>query len=329
MDFLFDKQGGGGFSLAEDEESEWLITGGRLGKIPIKNGIPRFVSSNSYAENFGIQWNEFRKVQLDSYTKIPLSERRIQRILGKHFFELENKLVLEAGCGAGRFTEVLSKKTNTLVSLDISNAVDAAYLNLNSQNPNVKFLQADILDLPLKRNFFDVAICVGVLQHTPNTLESMREIVACVKPGGWIFVDHYKLKSKNLYPPIGGFGNVFRLFVRRLEPSQALSVSRKWVEFFFPIHWRYKDSRILESLLFRISPVRFYYPWLGLDEKQDYFNWAVLDTYDGSADKFKRRRTKRKLLSEIESLGVVNIEVWEDGNGLEARFQKPQVLLAP
>jgi SAM-dependent methyltransferase len=252
-----------------------------------------------------------------------LSEKRIQRILDKHFFELKNHSVLEAGCGAGRFTEVLSRHAKSLVSLDISNAVDAAHQNLNPQNSNVKFLQADILDLPLRRNFFDVAICVGVLQHTPNTLEAMREIVACVKPGGWIFVDHYKLKLKNLYPPVGGFGNIFRLFVKRMEPNKALLISRKWVEFFFPIHWRHKDSRIIQSFLFRISPVRFYYPWLGLEGKQDYFDWAVLDTYDGSADKFKRRRTKRKLICEIESLGMVNIEVWEGGNGLEARFQKP------
>jgi len=62
----------------------------------------------AYVDNFGIQWNLFEKTQLDSYTGIPLSRDRLIRCCGPQLFgSLRGKYVLEAGCGAGRFTEVL------------------------------------------------------------------------------------------------------------------------------------------------------------------------------------------------------------------------------
>ncbi|MBK9484344.1 MAG: hypothetical protein IPO01_03770 [Chitinophagaceae bacterium] len=77
----------------------------------IINDIPRFVDSGSYASLFGDQWKEYKKTQLDSYTGSPTSESRLSRCLGGDLKDnLKGKLVLEAGCGAGRFTEVLLKK---------------------------------------------------------------------------------------------------------------------------------------------------------------------------------------------------------------------------
>ena len=34
----------------------------------IVNSIPRFVPSDNYAEAFGLQWNTYKKTQLDSFT---------------------------------------------------------------------------------------------------------------------------------------------------------------------------------------------------------------------------------------------------------------------
>jgi hypothetical protein len=77
---------------------------------PIVDGVPRFVSSG-YTESFGRQWQRFRLTQLDSHTGLPLSEERLRRCLGwqgEAGAQLtKGKAILEAGCGAGRFTEVL------------------------------------------------------------------------------------------------------------------------------------------------------------------------------------------------------------------------------
>src|SRR5438128_970839 len=78
--------------------------------FPIVDDIPRFVQSG-YTEAFGRQWRRFRLTQLDSHTGLKLSQDRLWRCLGwprpgeEHY--PDGQTVLEAGCGAGRFTEGL------------------------------------------------------------------------------------------------------------------------------------------------------------------------------------------------------------------------------
>ena len=72
---------------------------------PVIDGIARFAPRSTYAEAFGEQWQRYRQTQLDSYTGFPVSEIRLRRCLGEDVWDsLRGKLVLEAGCGAGRFT---------------------------------------------------------------------------------------------------------------------------------------------------------------------------------------------------------------------------------
>ena len=44
----------------------------------IKDGIPRFVESENFTSSFGLQWNQFQKTQLDSYTNTTMSEDRVR-----------------------------------------------------------------------------------------------------------------------------------------------------------------------------------------------------------------------------------------------------------
>jgi 2-polyprenyl-3-methyl-5-hydroxy-6-metoxy-1,4-benzoquinol methylase len=75
-------------------------------------GIPRLLALESnYADAFGEQWNQYRMTQLDSYTNTTISKERLKRCLGdvlwQRLEQLERLEILETGCGAGRFTEVL------------------------------------------------------------------------------------------------------------------------------------------------------------------------------------------------------------------------------
>src|SRR4030095_1644460 len=79
--------------------------------FPCRNGIPRFVANSNYAAAFGAQWKKYRLTQLDSYTGTTISRDRAQRCIGEKLWrELDGKQVLECGCGAGRFTEILLAK---------------------------------------------------------------------------------------------------------------------------------------------------------------------------------------------------------------------------
>lgn len=74
---------------------------------PALKGIPRFVEQEGYASAFGAQWKRFQRTQLDSHTKTTLSRDRLERIAGGSLDVFAGKTVLEVGCGAGRFTEIL------------------------------------------------------------------------------------------------------------------------------------------------------------------------------------------------------------------------------
>ena len=118
-------------------------------KYKIIHNIPRILPEMSnYADAFGQQWNRWKKTQLDSYTQTTISAERINRCLGK---ELVNMLgsekvldVLEAGCGAGRFTEVLlGYPEQRITSIDLSSAVEANQDNC-PQNEYHRIIQCDI-----------------------------------------------------------------------------------------------------------------------------------------------------------------------------------------
>src|SRR5439155_4955592 len=97
-------------------------------RIPVVNSIPRFTDSANYASGFGLQWNSFRKTQLDSYTGTTISRDRLSRCLGRSLEVLRGQTVLEVGCGGGRFTELMLGAGARVFACDLSVAVEVNYV---------------------------------------------------------------------------------------------------------------------------------------------------------------------------------------------------------
>ena len=158
--------------------------------FPLIEHIPRFVSSENYASSFGLQWNTFRKTQLDSFTGVSISKDRLTRLAGGNLEIFNGQTVLEAGCGAGRFTEILLESGAQVFATDISVAVEANYQNCH-QYSRYFVAQADLLHLPVQLEQFDIVVCVGVIQHTPDPEKTMSVLCSYLKPGGLLIMDHY------------------------------------------------------------------------------------------------------------------------------------------
>ena len=92
----------------------------------IRDGIPRFVSlDQDYCSNFGFQWKRWRTLQIDRLSGHSLSTDRFFADSEWPPSSLEGKVVLDAGCGAGRFADVAAAHGATVIAVDLSDAIDA------------------------------------------------------------------------------------------------------------------------------------------------------------------------------------------------------------
>jgi SAM-dependent methyltransferase len=286
---------------------------------PIENGIPRFVKGVTYADNFGSQWNEFRLTQLDSYTKRPITRDRIRRCMGEALWnDLHGKHVLECGCGAGRFTEVLLERGAFVMSVDLSSAVDANAANFPVSDRH-RIAQADILRLPFAKGQFDVVVCLGVIQHTPDPERAIAALYEQVNPGGTLVIDHYTFTLGR----ITSTKPLFRYFLKRQPRDKAMAAVERLVDVFLPWHKRLRASRLGWFLLCRISPVTTYYKSApDLDETLQR-EWALLDTHDSLTDWFKHLRSREQIRRALQALGLEGVWCEYGGNGVEARGRRP------
>lgn len=289
--------------------------------VIVKEGIPRFVPEKNYASTFGDQWHYFPKTQLDSYTKVPISENRLRRCLGEDLWmNLENKKILEVGCGAGRFTEILLKKKAKVFSIDLSNAVE---VNANNfpVDENHYIFQADILNLPFEMQQFDIVICLGVLQHTPDPSQTIRCLVDQLKINGYLVIDQYIFNRSYWSMRL-----IYRQIFKRLPSNLSFRVLKILSFLFLPMHQICKNSRILSLILNRFSPFVTYYRDIPLLNDQLQKEWALLDTFDSLTDWYKNFGTQESLRKHLESSGLTVQRCELGGNGIEARAIKFEMI---
>lgn len=294
---------------------------GRGCSFPVVRNIPRFVGANNYAAAFGLQWNKFKKAQLDSYNGTTIFRERLTRCLGGSLEVVRGRSVLEAGCGAGPFTEVLLSAGARVFACDLSGAVEANYEN-NGHQPNYFVCQASLLDLPVRPKSFDVVVCLGVVQHTPDPEQTIRALAGYVKPGGLLVLDHY---SQNY--PTALSRRLLRPVLIRLPASVSTPLTLAMARALLPLH-RFSRSRRrgvwrLRRFLLKHSPLLDHfddYPQLG---EKLVGEWSVLNTHDTLTDRYKHLRSAEEIRDSLAACGLTDIEVSYGGNGVEARARAP------
>ncbi|MBX6316446.1 MAG: methyltransferase domain-containing protein [Isosphaeraceae bacterium] len=173
---------------------------------PIVRGVPRF-AGESYVASFGRQWNRYDVAR-------PQEDEAVFRVkTGVDPRDLAGQLVLDAGCGGGRYARLLGRHGARVIGVDLSDAVETA-ASLCADLPNVAIAQADLLDLPLAEGAFDFAFSIGVLHHSPDPRRAFAQVAARVKPGGRLAVWLYR---KNTLPQ-EWLNRALRAVTTRLPP---------------------------------------------------------------------------------------------------------------
>lgn len=95
---------------------------------------------------------------------------------------------LDFGCGVGRITQALATHFDTVVGIDISDAMIAQAESLNRHGDRCKFVSGDLVQFPDAT--FDFAFSVYVIQHIPKSMQGkvLRELVRVVKPDGLLAI---------------------------------------------------------------------------------------------------------------------------------------------
>lgn len=289
-------------------------------RYQIADGIPRFVSAENYASNFGLQWNRFRRTQLDKFSGLDLSARR--------FFDttawprdLTAELVLDAGCGAGRFSDVALRAGAEVVAFDLSDAVDANLANNDCSRLHV--LQADITRLPLRMESFDRIYCLGVLQHTPDPRAAFAALLPMLRKGGHIAVDVYAARVSrrpNIEERISGY---LRRYTTRQNPAELMRRIDRSVRLLLPLKRFLRHHVPLGRKLNMIIPIKYAWKREWNLSREQALEWSILDTFDYYGARLEHPQSLEEVRDWFRQNGLMDITVKPGANGIIGRATKP------
>jgi ubiquinone/menaquinone biosynthesis C-methylase UbiE len=113
--------------------------------------------------------------------------------------------VLEIGCGLGTDGAQFAKAGAIYTGVDLTDAaVDLARKRFELFNLPGEFRTADAEKLDFADESFDLVYSHGVLHHTPDTVQSVKEVHRVLKPGGRAVVMLYHRDSYNYRVNIRG-----------------------------------------------------------------------------------------------------------------------------
>lgn len=128
---------------------------------------------------------------------LPSNDFRLKAI--KRFFkDFKGKLILDVGCGKGRFMKKLIREGSLTVGIDISRKM----LIEGLMDERLPLIECSATYLPFRDNVFDYVLGVEVLQHIPNTKDAVNEMIRVLKPKGKIILRDRNKISFNLIIPI-------------------------------------------------------------------------------------------------------------------------------
>ena len=262
--------------------------------------------TEDYAVNFGLQWNKFALTQYDSFTGLPLTRNRLINSSEWKDDEINKKLIIELGSGAGRFTEILLSANSYVVSVEMS---DAIYANSkNNKSEKIIFIKSSLTDIEILNNLFDYVFCYGVAQHTPNIVKTYGACVKFGKKGSKISIDHY---ARVFYPTTK---SIWRPITKRIKPSTLLKIIKFYIPYYFPFDsfLRTKLPKILRLLIRLILPIPcFNY----INEKnipQDkrvLLEWAIMDTFDALGAKYDNPLSEKELQKIAKKIGLEKYKI--------------------
>lgn len=261
--------------------------------------------------SFGEEWSRFPNVSAAETEEI---SSVYFDIVTDHM--LRDAVVLDVGCGSGRFSRHVASRARCVEAVEPSAAALTAADTLADQ-ANVRVTQASVGSIPFADASFEFVMAIGVLHHLPDTPAAVKSVVAKLKPGGHLLLYlYYALETRGLaYRSLFHASNV----VRRVVSS--LPTRLKWIVcdviaagVYAPFAAMARLTRPLPGL-YRRLPLRYY------SDR----SWTVMrnDALDRFGTPLEQRFRRDEIAHMMADAGLVDVTFSEGFPFWHAVGRKP------
>lgn len=291
-------------------------------KYLIVRGVPIILNEKKLKDfyktkkNWENWWKKIRdKSDIDVYNRLWV--QALKNLKGEPLYKpehLKGKVVLDAGCGVGRHIKSDFSKygCKEIIGVDLGNQVfEAKRLN---DTPNIHFVQADLQNLPFKKEVFDVITSRGVLHHTPNPKLFFIKISKHLKVGGMMAIyvyhkewDYFKAHKKSLFLDAMYAGGVLIWQSIRKLVSRMPHLVIRWFAYLMAVKatiegglQKNKITRPIGKVLRFIPP----FAYLGIN-----FHERVVRNYDHYSATFNFFQSIEEVIDWFKTAKFNNIEV--------------------
>jgi len=179
------------------------------GGFRVEKGVPRLLPSGGSGsaeqrtiEAFERQWRDFGDLER-IFGKSP--EEMAANLVGARVGGridaawYRGRLVLDAGCGHGRYLHAFRSLGARVVGLDIGRGPEE--VGIRPVGEDVSLVQGSVLAPPFRAGSFDLVFSDGVIHHTPDAKGAFLALARLVAPGGALYIW--------VYPREGWFREAF------------------------------------------------------------------------------------------------------------------------
>ena len=154
----------------------------------------------------------------------------------KENIDLENKSLIDVGCGGGLLCENLTSKNTKVKGIDMSNEaieIAKAHQSLNNLNINYQKISLEELIKESKKKY-DVLTCLELIEHVPNPEKLIQDCIKITKKNSELFFSTLNRNLISYLVSIIGAEYIFNILPRGthdyknfIKPSEFCSLLRK------------------------------------------------------------------------------------------------------
>ncbi|WP_150466768.1 bifunctional 2-polyprenyl-6-hydroxyphenol methylase/3-demethylubiquinol 3-O-methyltransferase UbiG [Francisella sp. SYW-9] len=155
----------------------------------------------------------------------------------RKFANLNNKSIIDIGCGGGILTESLVTKDNNVYGLDASlEAINVAKEHSKANSLNINYINSTIEDFSDNNTVeFDIVTCMEMLEHVPDPESIIASIAKIIKKDGIFFASTLNRNLKSYLLSIVAAEHILKMvpqgthqYSKFIKPYELIKVAEKY-----------------------------------------------------------------------------------------------------